>query len=130
MTRPISVPISPGELLDKLSILEIKTDRIADPHKRANVEREHDLLTGLWHSEAGETQEITRLRAELRAINEQLWAIEDEIRDCERHQNFGDRFVELARSVYKTNDRRAAIKREINEQLGSTILEEKSYADY
>jgi len=130
MIRPISVPVSPGELLDKLSILEIKIERIADAQKRANVEREHDLLTGLWHSEAGETPEVTRLRSELKAINERLWAIEDEIRDCERHQDFGERFVALARSVYKTNDHRAAIKRRINEQLGSTILEEKSYAEY
>ena len=130
MTRPISVPISPGELLDKISILEIKSERIGDAHKRANVERELDLLTGLWHAESAETGEITALRAELRTLNERLWDIEDEIRDCERAGDFGDRFVELARSVYKTNDRRAAVKRAINEALGSTIIEEKSYASY
>jgi hypothetical protein len=130
MTRPISVPISPGELLDKISILEIKSERIGDAHKRANVERELDLLTGLWHAEAAETSEITALRAELRTLNERLWNIEDEIRDCERAGDFGDRFVELARAVYKTNDRRATVKRAINEALGSTIIEEKSYAAY
>jgi hypothetical protein len=129
-TRPISVPISPGELLDKISILEIKVERIGDAHKRANVERELDLLTGLWHAEAAETAEITTLRAELKTLNESLWDIEDAIRDCERQGEFGDRFVELARGVYKTNDRRAATKRAINEALGSTILEEKSYAAY
>ncbi|MBS3744062.1 MAG: hypothetical protein KGY48_06920 [Wenzhouxiangellaceae bacterium] len=130
MTRPIPVPISPGELLDKISILEIKSERIDDPHKRTNVEREYDMLTGLWHAEAAETAAITQMRAELKALNEKLWAIEDEIRDCERQGDFGDRFVELARSVYKTNDQRAALKRRINEALGSTILEEKSYKEY
>jgi hypothetical protein len=130
MTRPISVPISPGELLDKISILEIKAERIGDAVKRANVERELDLLTGLWHAEAAETAEITKLRAELKALNESLWDIEDAIRDCERRGEFGDRFVELARGVYRTNDRRAVTKRAINESLGSTILEEKSYAAY
>ncbi|MDT8439294.1 MAG: DUF6165 family protein [Wenzhouxiangellaceae bacterium] len=130
MTRTLSVPVSPGEVLDKISILEIKVERITDEHKRANVERELDLLTGLWHAHASETTEITRLRDELRAINAQLWSIEDDIRDCERSQDFGERFVELARSVYRTNDRRAAIKRRINDQLGSVIVEEKSYAAY
>ena len=130
MTRPIPVPISPGELLDKISILEIKSERIGDAVKRANVERELDLLTGLWHAEAAETAEVTKLRAELKSLNEALWSIEDEIRDCERAGEFGDRFVGLARSVYRTNDRRAAVKRAINEALGSTIVEEKSYAAY
>ncbi|MDT8409598.1 MAG: DUF6165 family protein [Wenzhouxiangellaceae bacterium] len=130
MTKPIPVPISPGELLDKISILEIKSERIGDPHKRANVERELDLLTGLWHGEAAETAEVTAGRTELKSLNEKLWKIEDEIRDCERENDFGSRFVELARSVYKTNDRRATVKRRINEALGSTILEEKSYREY
>jgi len=130
MTRPIPVPISPGELLDKISILEIKVERIDDPQKRANVERELDLLTGLWHAESAETGEITRLRGELKSLNEKLWRIEDEIRDCERNGDFGDRFVGLARGIYRTNDERAALKRRINEALGSTILEEKSYTAY
>jgi len=130
MIKPLPVPISPGELLDKISILEIKAERIDDPHKRANVEREFDMLTGLWHAEAAETGDITQMRTELKSLNEQLWDIEDEIRDCERNGDFGDRFVELARGVYKTNDQRAAVKRRINEALGSTILEEKSYTAY
>ena len=130
MTKTLSVPISPGELLDKISILEIKSERISDPDKRANVERELDLLTGLWHSESRETAEVTARRAELKSINERLWDIEDAIRECERRGDFGERFVELARSVYRTNDRRAETKRAINDLLGSTILEEKSYAAY
>jgi hypothetical protein len=130
MTKALSVPVSPGELLDKISILEIKAERIADADKRANVHRELDLLTGLWHAAGLETSEVTRLRADLRALNESLWDIEDAIRDCERRGDFGERFVELARSVYRTNDRRAAVKRAINEALGSGIVEEKSYAAY
>ncbi len=130
MTKTLSVPISPGELLDKISILEIKSERIADPNKRHNVERELDLLTGLWHATSLETADVTAQRAELKRINESLWDTEDAIRDCERNDDFGDRFVELARAVYRTNDRRAEIKREINHLLGSNIIEEKSYAAY
>ncbi|MBY6205232.1 DUF6165 family protein [Halomonas denitrificans] len=130
MTKTLSVPVSPGELLDKISILEIKADRIADPDKRSNVERELDLLTGLWHSTSLETSEVTAQRGELKRINESLWEIEDAIRECERQGHFGDRFVELARSVYRTNDRRAEVKREINRLLGSNIVEEKSYQPY
>jgi len=130
MTRSLSVPISPGELLDKISILEIKSERIGDAYKRANVERELDLLTGLWHAEAAETTDITALRARLKSLNETLWEVEDAIRECERNGEFGERFVELARSIYRTNDQRAATKRAINELLGSTILEEKSYTAY
>lgn len=130
MNHTLSIPVAPGELLDKISILEIKIERIDDPDKRHNVEREHDLLVGLWHASARETAEVTALRGELKTINEQLWEIEDEIRDCERRRDFDKRFVELARSVYRTNDQRAAIKRQINQQLGSAILEEKSYTAY
>lgn len=130
MNRTFSAPIAPGELLDKISILEIKAERISDPDKRRNIERELELLTGLWHGSARETAEISELRAELKSVNETLWTIEDEIRDCERRRDFGARFIELARSVYRTNDRRAAIKRQINERLGSAIIEEKSYTAY
>lgn len=130
MTKTLSVPVSPGELLDKISILEIKSERIVDPDKRANVERELDLLTGLWHATALETAEVTAKRTELKQINEALWEIEDAIRECDRDGDFSNRFVDLARAVYRTNDRRADIKRDINHLLGSNILEEKSYQPY
>ncbi|QKK02005.1 MAG: hypothetical protein HND55_04625 [Pseudomonadota bacterium] len=124
------IPVSPGELLDKLTILEIKLERIDDPGKRANVRCEHEQLSRVWNESGLENEQIADLRDQLRRINEALWAIEDDIRDEERRQRFGDRFVELARSVYFRNDDRAAIKKQINLTLGSAIVEEKSYQDY
>ena len=129
MATSITVEIAPGELIDKLTILRIKAARIADPAKVANVVIERDLLAARWQSLPG-TDALNDLVEELTAINGALWQIEDDIRDCERTQNFGPKFIELARSVYKTNDRRAAVKRAINEALGSTIIEEKSYSGY
>jgi len=126
----IRVPISPGELIDKLTILEIKSERIADPRKVQNVRYELDLLEQTWQSSEYGGADVTAERAALKHINEQLWVIEDEIRDKERAQAFDARFIELARAVYVTNDERAAVKRRINERLGSAIVEEKSYADY
>ncbi|MCM2290767.1 DUF6165 family protein [Allorhizobium sp. BGMRC 0089] len=125
----IEVPVSWGELIDKITILEIKSERIADEAKRANVERELILLTE--RRKPVENHEAVRaITAELRAVNTALWEIEDDIRDCERAGDFGSRFIELARSVYITNDRRADLKREINSALGSAIVEEKSYKPY
>ena len=129
MATSITVEIAPGELIDKLTILRIKAARIADPAKVANVVIEHDLLAARWHNLPG-TDALNDLVEELSAINGALWQIEDDIRDCERAEDFGPKFIELARSVYKTNDRRAAVKRAINEALGSTIIEEKSYSAY
>ena len=129
MATSITVEIAPGELIDKVTILRIKAARIADPAKVANVVIERDLLAARWQSLPG-TDALNDLVEELTAINGALWQIEDDIRDCERTQNFGPKFIELARSVYKTNDRRAAVKRAINEALGSTIIEEKSYSAY
>lgn len=126
----ISAPVSYGELVDKLTILEIKSERIADPAKLANVRDELRLLTSLWQADPASATDIVAERAELKGINEALWEIEDEIRVKEREQSFDARFIELARSVYRTNDRRAAVKRAINLKLGSTLLEEKSYQDY
>ena len=123
-------PVSPGELLDKLTILDIKSERITDAEKLANVAHEKTLLEKVWQDSALETAETVRLRAELKRINEALWDIEDAIRDEERAKRFGDRFIELARAVYVTNDQRAAVKKAINEALGSRIVEEKSYSDY
>ncbi|MDX1624897.1 MAG: DUF6165 family protein [Wenzhouxiangellaceae bacterium] len=130
MTDTLHVPVSPGEVLDKISILEIKRERIDDAAKRANVERELDLLNATWRDAGLDDGGLDTLRVALREVNERLWDIEDAIRDCERDGDFGDRFVELARAVYRTNDRRAAIKKDINERLGSEIVEEKSYSPY
>ncbi|WP_300620881.1 DUF6165 family protein [Dokdonella sp.] len=126
----ISIPISHGELIDKITILEIKVERIADAAKRANVRTELDLLNATWGADAASRVDIGTERARLRAVNESLWDIEDRIRLKEKARAFDAEFIELARSVYVTNDERAAIKRAINEKLGSTLVEEKSYEDY
>lgn len=126
----ISVEISPAELLDKISILEIKSDRIGDPGKLANIRYELKLLQDKVPGQFGDNAAITKLMGALKAVNEKLWEIEDEIRDCESRKDFGETFVQLARSVYLTNDRRAEIKREINVRCGSSIVEEKSYTSY
>lgn len=125
----IEVPVSWGELIDKITILQIKDERIEDPAKRANVRRELDLLAARLAT-APTTDEVSRLTADLKAVNEELWVVEDDIRECERRKDFGERFVALARAVYHTNDRRADLKRSLNHALGSAIVEEKSYAAY
>ena len=130
MGTALQVEVSAGELVDKITILEIKAERISDPDKLANVHRELSSLTATRRAAIPGSGELDEFTAELRRINEQLWEIEDDIRDCERNGDFGERFVELARAVYRTNDRRAAAKRSINELLGSELVEEKDYADY
>ena len=124
------VPVSYGELLDKIAILQIKSERMTDPAKLANVRRELSALEQTWMAHPAAVQDIAKLRADLKAVNERLWVIEDDIRDKERAQAFDEGFVRLARSVYFQNDERARIKREINTALGSAYVEEKSYADY
>lgn len=126
----IHVPISPGELLDKITILQIKSERIDDPDKVANVRTELAMLEAVWDEAVEADAEITALTRELKKINEALWVIEDDIRDEERNKRFGDRFIELARAVYVTNDERANAKKKVNLHLNSTIVEEKSYQDY
>jgi hypothetical protein len=126
----VSAPISFGELIDKIVILEIKAAKIQDAQKLIHIRDELALLTGARATFSLSDKAIGHLKAELKQVNEALWEIEDQIRDCERAQNFGPEFVALARSVYKTNDRRAAIKRQINDLAGSTIVEEKSYSQY
>jgi len=126
----IRVPVSVGELVDKLTILDIKVERIADDAKRANVAHEQALLRETVAREVPASPELDGLVAALKQANEALWDIEDEIRDLERNRDFGARFVELARAVYITNDRRAAIKKEVNLLVGSDIVEEKSYKAY
>jgi len=123
-------PVSAGELLDKITILEIKSERIVDPVKSANVGRELDALMEIAEREGLVGVDMNAPLNELRAVNEALWDVEDALRDHERRGEFGLRFVELARSVYRHNDRRAEIKRLINVQVGSMLIEEKSYADY
>jgi uncharacterized protein YukE len=126
----IQVPVSPGEVLDKITILEIKSERMTDPGKVANVRRELALLQEVWSSNIRDSETIQDLHAQLKEINEALWEIEDDIRDKERAREFDNRFIELARAVYVTNDRRSQVKKELNLHLGSDIIEEKSYQDY
>src|ERR1043166_857496 len=121
--NPILIPVAPGELIDKITILEIKSARIQDPCKRAHVETECALLQTVYSQRIPPSAELSALIAELKTINEAMWEIEDAIRDCERAGDFGPRFIDLARSVYKTNDQRARLKRQINELLGSEIVE-------
>ena len=126
----IKVDASVGEFLDKVTILEIKSERIKDPAKLDNVNKELNLLRKIWseveYSKVDIDDEMTRLKA----INEKLWEIEDDIRDKERQRSFDAEFIKLARSVYYENDVRAAIKKELNLKLGSDLVEEKSYSDY
>lgn len=129
-TDTILVEIAPGELVDKITILQIKTERITDSEKLKNIRIELDVLEAARNKAMPSSPELDRLSADLKAVNEELWVIEDDIRDCERNQDFGPKFIELARSVYRSNDRRAALKRAINELLGSKLVEEKSYAAY
>ena len=126
----ILVPVSFGELLDKIAILQIKSERMHDAGKLANVRRELDALSATWLEHPAADQDILELRAGLKAVNERLWDIEDDIRRCEQRQDFGDEFVRLARAVYHENDERASIKKQINLALGSAYVEEKSYPDY
>jgi hypothetical protein len=127
---PVLVPIAFGELVDKITILEIKIDRIGEPQKAANVRRELELLTAACARIQIASDRLAPLKAELKHVNAMLWDIEDRIRDCERTKNFGADFIALARSVYRTNDRRATLKRQLSELAGSSIIEEKSYRDY
>lgn len=128
--KDILVPISPGELLDKITILRIKSARMSDPQKLANVRRELELLEQTWKESGAAAVDLGTAEADLTRVNEKLWDIEDEIRDEERAKRFSGKFIELARSVYFTNDERAAIKKRVNLLLGSTIVEEKSYKQY
>ena len=126
----ILVPVSFGELLDKIAILQIKSERMTDPDKLANVRNELSALERTWMAHPAAVKDIARLRAELKAVNERLWVIEDDIRVKEKAQEFDAGFIALARSVYVENDERARIKKDINQALGSSYVEEKSYQDY
>jgi len=126
----IKIPISPGELLDKITILRIKSERMSDPAKLSNVRLELRSLEETWSGSAYAKIDIEADVSALLRVNERLWVIEDDIRDKERVQAFDAEFIRLARAVYFENDERAAIKRRINTALGSAIVEEKSYRDY
>ena len=126
----VKVDVAPGELIDKITILLIKSERMDDSHKIANVQLELDILQAIHESSIPGSPALDGLTAKLKRVNEALWEIEDDIRACEAKRDFGDTFVQLARSVYRTNDERAQLKRDINVLLGSQILEEKSYKPY
>ncbi|MDR2873097.1 MAG: DUF6165 family protein [Xanthomonadaceae bacterium] len=130
MASEILAPVSFGELLDKVAILQIKSERMSDAAKLANVRKELSALENIWVAHPAATQEIGQLRAALKAVNERLWDVEDALRLKERGQEFDADFIRLARSVYFENDERARIKKEINLTLGSDYVEEKSYQDY
>ena len=130
-TQPvILIEVGPGELIDKITILVIKSERMSDEGKLKNVRHELDVLTKARKAHIPDSTELTRLEAELKAVNEALWVIEDDIRQCEADKDFGQTFIDLARSVYKQNDKRAALKKEINLLTGSSIIEEKSYTEF
>ena len=122
--------VSWGELIDKITILEIKQERLTDTDQLANVEKELATLCAARDAALPEDTETVKDANALKMINEALWDVENDIRDCERNQDFGETFIDLARSVYRVNDRRAEIKRRINKNLGSDLVEEKSYRDY
>jgi uncharacterized protein YukE len=126
----IKIELSVGELLDKITILQIKSERIDDASKLENINKELRVLQSLWEASSYSQNDLDENIGELKIINEALWDIEDKIRDKEGEQAFDQEFVELARSVYFTNDKRAEIKKAINSKTGSELIEEKSYSDY
>ncbi len=126
----VMIPVSWGELFDKLTILQIKVQRMRDPAKINNVRKELTELEKVLHTAEPLAAGVIEAMDELRLANSKLWDIEDEIRDCERAKRFDDEFVRLARAVYYTNDDRAALKKRINLLMGSELVEEKSYASY
>ena len=130
LTGTVKVDISAGELIDKLTILQIKAERIGDPSKLNNVQIALRHFSEIRDNALSPSDKLTRLEKRLKALNEKLWDIEDEIRNCEVAKDFGPRFIELARSIYQTNDKRANVKKQIDELFGSTLTDEKSYTDY
>ena len=129
-SKKILTEISAGELLDKISILEIKLDKIKDKGSLLEINKEYTSLSETKNSNISITKDLENLTKQLKETNTKLWSIEDEKRMCEKNKDFGKKFIELARSVYLNNDKRAKIKSEINEILGSNIKEIKQYADY
>ena len=130
MENQILVPVSPGEVIDKITILEIKRNFIKIDSKLININHEYDLLMDIYNSNFREVDGVEDLKEKLKNINLALWNIEDDIRDCERDKIFDEKFIKLARSVYVTNDQRSKVKMQINLLLNSDLIEEKSYKDY
>lgn len=126
----ILIPVAPGELIDKITILKIKSERMSDAEKLANVRRELEMLRDVQRRHIADDERIADMQARLEEVNGRIWDLEDVIRDCERNKDFGEVFLDTARKIYRTNDERAAIKKEINIHFGSQIVEEKSYAEY
>jgi len=126
----LHVPVSVGEVLDKITILQIKLAHISDANKRVNIQNELDALLPLVAGDVFTTNEMQGLMAELKSVNEALWDIEDDIREKEAAKSFDAEFIKLARAVYVTNDKRAEIKKQINLATGSALIEEKSYESY
>lgn len=124
------IEVGAGEVIDKITILKIKAERMTDPAKLKNVNHELAVLSAACAQNLAATPELARLEAELQTVNEALWVIEDDIRACEAARDFGPKFIELARSVYIQNDKRAAIKKQINAHCCSSIVEEKSYTEF
>ncbi|HEY4344749.1 MAG TPA: DUF6165 family protein [Parvibaculum sp.] len=126
----ILIEVGPGELIDKITILAIKSERMSDEGKLRNVRHELAVLDAARRAHIPASAELAKLEAGLKSVNETLWVIEDDIRQCEADKDFGQKFVELARAVYKQNDKRAALKKDINLLTGSSIIEEKSYTEF
>lgn len=126
----LSIPVAPGELIDKITILEIKSERMTDSAKLVNVRHELKILREEQVRHIAADPQLASLEAKLKEVNGRIWDLEDVIRDCERRKDFGDEFLATARKIYRTNDERAALKKDINIYLGSQIVEEKSYSEY
>ena len=130
MDSHLIMPVSPAELIDKITILEIKRQLIKDSTKLKNIDLEYKLLLDVLINNVSGSEELDLLRSQLKEVNMKLWDIEDKIRDLEKNKVFDKKFIELARLVYFTNDKRSEIKKDINKLLNSEIVEEKSYSDY
>ena len=125
--KPVFAEISVGELIDKITILQIRTERINDAAKLANINYELGVLESVLERDIGDLAQLPKLQRALKAVNERIWVLEDDIRECERLGEFGDKFVTCARAIYRANDERATLKKQLNEAAGSSIVEEKSY---
>jgi hypothetical protein len=130
MAHSVETPVAIGELIDRITILEIKVGRFTDAAKTKNAQAELSMLRERRDQAIPQSPQLDALAAQLRAINQRLWDLEDRIRDCERRADFGPDFIAVARSIYRTNDERAAVKRQISIKFGSDLIEEKSYAPY